>query len=302
MSLPVPHFELPWKAAGASRLTFTYPTGGADYNVDLDPGDAFPDLFALLVEVASQLSVLGVTAIWPTVTAAGRVSFVSQSSNFDLDLSTGGAEVQEWLGFTTGTFANVAAATGDGPYLRAFYPGAPLNRPPTLSRSRNLLQARTRGPTGHTFLNTLPMPEAPEGFVSAAFGVDFAVAAADYTAADMVDTPWHRLVSFLTGDRRAFEAPFSGGWYSKADLAAGATWEDPDALRERGASEHRFAYFDAFVDAGDHGTFSAYATAVEATRGYWFLHPDTSRIVLERRFQNLPTLWTCEFFAFGEVS
>lgn len=304
MGLPVPHFELPWEASTTNRLTFTYPTGGIDYNVDIDAPDSFPDTFTLLVDIASQLSVLGVTEIWPVVTETGFVSFLTTDANFDLELAAQASEIQAWLGFTTGTFSNVSSATSDNRYLRAFWPGRGLAVPPTLSRSKNLLQAQARAPTGHSYLNIVPMQGIPEGFVSATFGVDFLATDADFTAADQVDTPWYRLLSFLSGAREAFNDPYDGGWYSLDDLETCAAWDAPDALRERGACEHKFAFFSAFVDYADYQalTYSDYATAVESTRTYWYLHPDTSRMTIAKKYDGIRTVWETEFFAFGEAS
>lgn len=304
MSAPIPHFELPWKASTTNRLTFTYPTGGVDYNVDIDAPDAFDDMISVMGEIASQLSGLGVTEIWPVLTETGFVKFRTTDANFDLDLSTAGSEVQAWMGFTTGTFSNVASATSDNRYLRAFWPGRALSMTPTLSRSKNLLQAQARAPTGHSYINIVPMSGLPEGFVASRFGVDFLAEAADFAAVDQVDTPWYRLLSFLSGAREAFNNAFDGGWYSLDDLATSATWTDPDALRERGACEHKFAYFTAFVDSADYlaGAYSVYLTAVEATRSYWWLHPDTSRMTIAKKYDGIRTVWETEFFAFGEAS
>jgi len=304
VALPVPHFELPWEASEDSRLTFTYPSGGTDYNVDIDTGDGFDCLFSVLVEIASQLSTLGVTAIWPVVTEAGLVQFFSTASSFDLDLSTSGAEVQAWLGFTTGTFGNVSSATADGPCPRTFWPGTHLRAPPTMARSRNLLQARAGAPNGHAWLNIVPVPGGADGFLSSRFGVNFLVAASDYSETDQADTQWYRLVSFLSGRRAALSSPYDGGWYSQSDLEALATWDELDALRERGASEHRFAFFSDWADPDDYTStfYSDYAAAQEALRSYWHLHPDVRRIAFSRTFEPVASRWSVEFDAFQEVS
>jgi len=299
MSLPIPHFDLPWQAATDNRITVTYPSGGTPYNADIDDPDAFDSMFSLLVEIASQWSTAGCTAVWPTVTEDGKVAFVSQGSNFDLDLSTAASEVQAWMGFTTGTFSNVASATSGTPYLRGFWPGCPLWMPPALSRTANLLQAGTRGPAGHSWVTTVPAGGSPEGFASATFGVEFAATEADLQAADQTTTPWWRLLSFVAGHRDA-ALTTSPSWYGSADLAP--AFDEVDAIRERGAAEHPFVFFSDWVDPDAHATFSDYATAQDATASTWYLHPDVREVVFSRRQERDVTYWATEWTAFGAVS
>lgn len=297
---PIPFFSGPFEAAYTSTLTFTYPTGGTDYDVVITAGDTFDSIMDLLFYIRDELEdhVALQDVFWLYPSSTGLITILSTGSNFDLAETTSAPtayKILNWLGLDTAGYSNRASITGDSPHKRGFYPLLPLMEAPVFSRSLNPATATYRLLSGGVQYSASLAPQG--GFTSARFRVQYLEDTTAIDTSEPTDQQLYTLLGFLTGVRApAEDIDYGGNGFLTSWTGNRSEDEAIDSLQTGGLMETRFTYFEEWINPSDYDTYDDYELAHVGSQ--WHLHPDLREVVIYPKYVRDNRYWLTEWHAY----
>lgn len=311
MSLPIPHFQAPWKATVQHELTIAFEDTDS-YTYTIAAGTEFASTWHLLKAFWGYIyaadppaSVTAASHLWPYINDSGQVVIYCDNDIFALsEVTTATYKVLEWLGLDPAGYTDVDTATGTAPHYRGWYPGLPLVEAPIFSRTLNPVRAVYYGLDGAwAHATTWQKASTKGGFISARFSCQFTDSATDATTAQNI----HHLLSYLAGCiTPASDLDYGGSGVFGAWTGALSAALNLDALPRGGVSENPIAYFDDTIPSatyvGRGGSPGDYLDLQIAEMETWYLHPDSKAFSVVPKYERHGDIWLVEFEAFMEAA